>query len=281
MCAEPGAPTAAGGGVVMGTLENYTSRQFQSAFSDFAKKLLVNPALAPSQETRKAYLLGGQSGAGKTTLHKVLYEELAQNVIVVNGDEYRRAHPNFQAIQQRYGLDAPAHTAKWSGQMTEALVDAFSEQGYNLVIEGTLRTSDVPLRTAALLRERGYSVGLAVMAVKPEISLISCQIRYEMMRLAGTTPRATDPAHHDKIVHDLVENMAALEQSGAFDGIRVFNRAAECLYPASGAASASEVLATTLFGDWTAEEQSHLVHLQRKLESLKAQESDASLSALR
>lgn len=216
-----------------------------------------------------AVLLGGQSGAGKTRLHDIVKAELAQNVIVVNGDEYRRAHPNFHEIQRRFGVDAPAHTAKWAGQMTEALVDAFSDQGYNLVVEGTLRTAEVPLRTAALLRERGYTVGLAVMAVKQEISLVSCQIRYELMRLAGTTPRATDPAHHDKIVHEIAGNMATLEESGAFSSIRIFNRAAECLYPAPGAASASEVLAETLFGPWTAEERSHLATLQEKLASLR------------
>ena len=40
--------------------------------------------------------------------------------------------------------------------MTEALIEYFSSLGYNLVIEGTLRTYQVPLATATLLRERGY-----------------------------------------------------------------------------------------------------------------------------
>ena len=67
--------------------------------------------------------------------------------------------------------------------MTEALVDHLSRFGYNLVIEGTLRIAEVPMRSAKLLRERGYDVSLALMAVKPEISLVSCQIRYEEMRI--------------------------------------------------------------------------------------------------
>lgn len=89
----------------------------------------------------------------------------------------------------------------WGPCATCALVTSF---GYNLVIEGTLRTSQVSLATATLLRERGYDVSLALMAVKPEISLVSCQLRYEQMRLAGTTPRATDPVHHRKIVDQVV-----------------------------------------------------------------------------
>ena len=60
--------------------------------------------------------------------------------------------------------------------MVEELVDQLSRLKYNLVVEGTLRTADVPLGTARLLRERGYGVSLALMAVKPEISLLSCQL---------------------------------------------------------------------------------------------------------
>ena len=253
----------------MNGVDNYTQEQFNAALKDLIKRLVANPRLRMSVGAPQAVLLGGQSGAGKTTLHHVLREELDKNVIIINGDEYHRAHPNFGLIQQQYGVDAPAHTAKWSGAMTEALIDALSAQGFNLVIEGTLRTSEVPLRTAALLRQRGYSVSLAIMAVKPEISLVSCQIRYEMMRLAGTTPRSTDPAHHDKIVHQIVGNLGTLEVSGSFDAIRLFDRSARCLYPAPGAASASEVLEGRLFGDWTAEERVHYAYLQAKLQQLR------------
>ena len=249
------------------SLDSYSADCFEGQLRMLVAELSAGVART---STPCATLLGGQSGAGKTRLHDLLKAELDQNVIVINGDEYRRSHPNFARIQQRYGVDAPAHTAKWAGQMTEALVDAFSQQGYNLIVEGTLRTSEVPLRTAAKLRDRGYAVSLAVMAVKPEISLVSCQIRYEMMRLAGTAPRATDPAHHDKIVHDIVDNLAVLERSGAFDGIRLFNRAAACLYPAEGAPSASEALRRVLFGDWTAEELDHYSFLQQKLAALTA-----------
>ena len=131
-------------------------------------------------------LLGGQSGAGKTTLHNVFRNAMNGNVIVVNGDEYRSFHPRYKQICAQYGIDSPAHTAAWAGRMVEAIIDALSIMGYNLIIEGTLRTSEVPLKTARLLRDRGYSVSLALMAVKPEISLISCQLRYEQMRIAGT-----------------------------------------------------------------------------------------------
>lgn len=173
-------------------------------------------------------------------------------------------------MQAAYGDKSVDYTAAWSGQMTEALIDALSRIGYNLIIEGTLRTSDVPLSTAELLRKRGYSVSLALMAVKPEISLISCQIRYQQMRLAGTTPRATDPKHHMKIVDQIVANLAVLEDSGKFERIELFTRGQECLFPQEGEnRRASEVLEQSLFGPWTDEETEHFRSLQTKLDCLQ------------
>ena len=259
----------------MNILDDFTQKEFDVKLRETIATILVNDAICPVEEPR-AILLGGQSGAGKTTLHVIYKAKLSNNVIVINGDEYRKAHPHFYEIQERYGLDAPAHTAKWAGAMVEALIDAFSSEGYNLIIEGTLRTSAAPLKTAGMLRERGYDVSLALMAVKPEISLVSCQIRYEQMRIAGTTPRAVDPKHHKKIVDDIVSNLATLELSGAFSNVALYNRAGTCLFSiacTSDEAPASAVLQNVLFGDWTEEEREHYQTLQGTLISLKGQVS--------
>lgn len=154
--------------------------------------------------------------------------------------------------------------------MTEALIDSLSRIEYNLVIEGTLRTAEVPLKTAELLRQRSYGVSLALMAVKPEISLVSCQIRYEEIRVAGTTPRATDPAHHNKIIDQIVSNLGVLEASGMFDEIALYDRSQTRLFPREGAGdSAEEALRTILFGPWTPEERRHYNELKAKLNYLK------------
>lgn len=249
-------------------LEEYTDEEFGSALEKEIRTLLISPFVKPSSD-KVAYLLGGQSGAGKTMLHQVIKEMLGGNVVVINGDEFRSDHPRFDAIQERYGIDAPAHTAAWSGAMVEALVDALSRAGYNLVVEGTLRTSEVPFKTERLLRKRGYSVSLAIMAVKPQISLASCQLRCEQMRVAGTTPRATDPAHHNKIIHDIVDNLAVLEDSGEFDEVLLYNRSKTRLYPVEGAQSAHAVLQEVLFGQLTQQEESHLAYLQSEIERCK------------
>lgn len=248
---------------------DFTSQEFDDAFYDVIQKSIVSAALSP-HDVPSAYLLGGQSGAGKTTLHRILRYRLDDDVIVINGDEFRSLHPRFYELQEAYGDDAVSYTAPWAGQMVEELVDQLSRLKYNLVVEGTLRTADVPLGTAQLLRERGYGVSLALMAVKPEISLLSCQLRYEEMRIAGTTPRATDPEHHRRIVDQIVSNLSVLEGSGAFDGIELYGRSAARLYPAEGEdRSASRALSDILFGEWTAEELAHRAFLEEWLAELR------------
>ena len=245
----------------------YTAEEFAFGLARWVESLLQPIALAPVEHP-KAVLLGGQSGAGKTLLHELLLEEFDTRPAIINGDEYRKSHPRFDLLQEAYGDQAVEHTAAWSGKMTEALIDALSKLSYNLIIEGTLRTSAVPMKTANLLRDRGYGVSLALMAVKPEISLISCQVRYEEMRLAGTTPRATDPEHHKKIVDEIVGNLGTLETCGLFDDVFLYTRTGERIYPVEGK-TAAEVLQERLFGSWNDEERQHYRHLQSRLTQLQ------------
>lgn len=248
-------------------IADYSREELSEALADVVA-LLCSKKFLRREERPRAFLLGGQSGAGKTTLHKVLNRKFDRNVVVVNGDEYRALHPRFVELDERYGADSVSHTVSWAGAMTEALIDVLSTAGYNLIVEGTLRTASAPMGTAQLLRDRGYSVSLALMAVKPEISLVSCQIRYEEMRLSGQAPRATDPAHHDKIIKEIVDNLSTLEESGLFDGIRLYSRAKELLYPTGEKLSASDALGGILFGEWSEEEKAHYEFLQKRLTQL-------------
>lgn len=253
----------------MSDLEEYSDSEFHAALQAIVSVLVMDGDLAPC-DSRHAVLLGGQSGAGKTTLHNIFLIAQGGNAIIVNGDDYRSLHPRFADIAAQYGIDTPAHTAAWAGRMVEAIVDTLSIMGYNLIIEGTLRTADVPLKTAQLLRSRGYRVSLALMAVKPEISLVSCQLRYEQMRVAGTEPRAVDPDHHLSIIKAIVGNLKRLEDASMFDSISLYARDERRLFfSGDGVGRASEVLEDILCGDWTEDERRHLAYLERWLHGFK------------
>ena len=87
-----------------------------------------------------------------------------------------------------------------------------SKQGYHLLIEGTLRTTEVPRKTSQLLTTKGYQVSLAVIATKPELSYLSTLIRYEELHaIDPSQARATPKEHHDGIVEHLGDYLRELE----------------------------------------------------------------------
>jgi len=206
-------------------LELFSKTQFKSKLGRILLQHVhgMRPASTPT-----ATLMGGQPGSGKTTLHNIILESNPNTAIVV-GDDYRELHPNFAALNDVYGDSVP-YTAQFAHQMTEALIEELSRMGYNLAIEGTLRTTEVPLRTNALLKSRGYSTQLYVMAVSAEESLAGTLRRYEEMKACGHTPRATSKEYHDAVVSSLPDNLGLLYKEGAFDRIRVYRRDLQCVY---------------------------------------------------
>ncbi|MBM9833989.1 zeta toxin family protein, partial [Enterococcus faecalis] len=91
----------------------------------------------------------------KTTIHRIKQKEFQGNIIIIDGDSYRSLHPNYLALQDEYGKNSVDYTKGFAGKMVEHLVDELSNQGYHLLIEGTLRTTEVPRKTARLLKSRG------------------------------------------------------------------------------------------------------------------------------
>ena len=58
----------------------------------------------------------------------------------------------------------------------------------NLVVEGTLRTINIPILTCNALKKKGYQVELHIVSVKKEISFASTVLRYEMLLSQGGIP---------------------------------------------------------------------------------------------
>ena len=173
-------------------------------------------------------ILGGQPGAGKTTLHSIVRKSDANTVFVI-GDDFRGYHPNFVELNNKYGDSVP-YTAFFYGKMTEALIAKLSDERYNLVIEGTLRTVDVPENTAALLKSKGYKTELYVIAVSAEKSWQGTIDRFNEMKAEGAAPRATAKGHHDTVVAALPDNLGVLYDRGTIERICLFTREKECIY---------------------------------------------------
>ena len=250
-------------------IESYSSEDFDKALERTIDLLTFNKNIS---STPRAVILGGQSGAGKTTIHRVKMLESKGNYIVIDGDTYRAQHPYFRELQEKYGVDSVDYTKVFAGKMVEAVIDKLSSLKYNLIIEGTLRSAAVPINTATLLKSKGYTVDFCLIATKPELSYLTTQLRYlEMMIVDPLQARATLKDHHDGIVKSLVANSNELEQSGLFESLQVYKRDLEQVYNSKLCTeSVGTVVEQILFGPWTSDEYALLEVSKSQEQELRA-----------
>ena len=250
-------------------IEAYSSDDFDKALERTIDLLMFNKNISSAPH---AVILGGQSGAGKTTIHRVKMVESKGDYIVIDGDTYRAQHPHFRALQEKYGVDSVEYTKMFAGKMVEAVIEKLSSLKYNLIIEGTLRSAAVPINTATLLKSKGYTVDFCLIATKPELSYLTTQLRYlEMMIVDPLQARATPKEHHDGIVKSLVANITELEQSGLFESIQVYKRDLEQVYNSKLCTESVEtVVDQILFGPWTHDEYALLEVSKSQEQALRA-----------
>lgn len=199
----------------------------------------------------------------------MLLSGMRGDAAVINGDDYRRYHPNYRKLYAAYGSDSVSMTSAFSSAVTEGLIGQLSDAGRNLVIEGTGRTVEVPRSTAELLMGKGYRVEIAVIAARPEVSLASTLLRFYQMNEGGTIPRSTALEAHDGIVRVLPGNLDALRTLPCVSHVSIWDRELTLLYDSEGSQEPpSTVLRRFWSRPWTKEElsdvQSDLVMLQQK-----------------
>lgn len=212
----------------MANIVNFSEKQFEDRLEKNIERLTKN-RLAVDEPT--AFLLSGQPGSGKTSLRSVIDEETKGNAIIIDNDTFKQQHPNFEELAKIYGKDVVAKVTPYSNQMTEAIINSLSEQGYNLVIEGTGRTTDVPIKTATMLKTKGYQTKMYVMAVPKIKSYLGTIERYEdMFKRNPLTARATPKQAHDIVVSNLPSNLETLHKTGVFSDIRLYDRQGMKLY---------------------------------------------------
>lgn len=192
----------------------------EKAWKDILKD---NPKLH-SVDNPVGVLIGGAPGAGKSVLHKLYEKEFADNILIINGDEYRKIHPDYHTLYEQYGRDAVKHTAQFAAEAVAFIRDKAIEHRFNILIEGTFRTAEVPLKEMKNFKEKGYSIEVAIMACDKEVSWKNTLARAEAMERLGEQPRFVPKEHFDTVVANLPGNADKVYESGLARRFRVFNR---------------------------------------------------------
>ena len=205
--------------------KNYTDDELEIKFKEILEyyKSMYSPT-----ENPKVTLLGGQPGAGKSGLENLI--NIKKNYVSISGDDYREYHPRCKEINLEHGREASKYTQQWAAEITEKLIRELRKEKYNLIIEGTLRTAELPLKEASAFKKAGYEVELNVVVVKAEKSRLGTLERYEAMLKQDKVPRMTPKEHHDLVVNNIGNNLEIIYNSKAFDNIKLFDRENNLLY---------------------------------------------------
>ena len=189
------------------------------------EEIIKNNPLATPQDKPIGYVLGGQPGAGKSKLIEMVGNSFNRNIIIINGDDFRKYHPLYKNFQEQYKQDSPTYTAEFSASMVEAVLQKAIDEKYNIVVEGTFRTAQVPINTLQIFKNNGYVTGVLIQTCNKNISWAACLERYnQMLEVNPKEARHTNKIHHDNVVENLAKNIKLVQNSGLADSIQVFVR---------------------------------------------------------
>ncbi len=193
------------------------------------QEILKKNKLAAPQQNPQAFVLGGQPGAGKSRLIDMVKETLNDNVVVINGDDYRKYHPHFAEFQKQSTIDSSPKTQEFAGNMARAILKKAVEGKYNVVIEGTFRTAHVPIQMLELFKANNYaSKHVLIQTCSKDLSRKSCMERYnKMLEVNPKEARYTEESYHDSVCATLAQNVETVCKSGLVDEIEVFERNAK------------------------------------------------------
>lgn len=200
-------------------MNNIIENEFPKIWDD-----LTNGKNITTQINPLGIVLGGTPGAGKSILIAKAEKEMNRNIISINGDDFRIYHPNFKEIFKQYGADFPKYTSEFSNKMVEKVIHEAKKQKFNLIVEGTFRRSDTPIKTLSELKEYGYKTKAMILVTNAEIAWNSTIERYNKDIESGFYARTVDRNHFDEVVGNLAQNVKTVLDSGKADQLIVYSR---------------------------------------------------------
>lgn len=179
-----------------------------------------------TNEKPKAFILGGQPAAGKSHFIKNILKR-DKNVAIINGDDFRGYHPYYHCLLEENEENASDSVQKDINYWIEKAIYEISLKKYSMIIEGTMKNVNVPIKTAEFLKSRGYFVELNVILVNPEISKVDILKRYLVCKSILGVARFTKLQAHNETVNKIFENILLINDNENIDVFKLFRREIE------------------------------------------------------
>ena len=196
---------------------------------------------APTPESPRLVLLGGQPAAGKTVAQDaILAEDPA--LVPITGDDLREYHPDYARLMVEEPLAMPERTAPVSGGLVRLALEHALVHRFSVLLEGTFRDPEMVTGTASRFAQAGYRVEVVAVATPAAVSRLSAEQR----ALAAAYPgigRWTPPQAHETALAGSPKVVAALEALPFVIRVRVFSRE-RLLHDTKGGEPAAQPVST-------------------------------------
>lgn len=174
-------------------------------------------------------ILGGQPGAGKTELEKLVIKELGGQAISCNADLFRDYHPKAEEIKNRYETCYPEITVKYAHDWNNSLRGYCEANRLNYILETTFSSGPAMNKTIAELQQKGYRVEIKLLAVHPRLSLLGTHIRFEDMKAKEKGGRAVGKDTHNSQYNLVAPTLFAVQSESLYHKLQIYRRAVEAL----------------------------------------------------
>lgn len=188
------------------------------------EKLIINDySNVFSVKDPVVHIVGGQPGSGKSAIKDFIIPA-DENMMIIDGDEHRKLHPNYPQIKKEYPDLMPELTQEFSQALNEKLINYAIKNKIPFAVETTFWSAEHTKNLVNRTKENGYTAELHVMAVNPEISRFYTIARFENGKQNGSIGRTNAKDIHDDRVIKNVETLQKLSEDKVFGSINIYGR---------------------------------------------------------
>lgn len=206
-------------------------QEHNTIFKKLEGKLLYvsEPNLNP-----RVVIVGGQAGAGKTSIKQYLSETVFANrtPAIIDSDSYRDEHPNFAKIIKTDEKKLYEKTNDDVREWTSKLLSSGLQNNRDIVLEATMRNTVKTLNTIKKIKEEHpqYKIHIVCLSVNSEVSRTGMMNRYFGQKESKGYGRFVSVESHDKTCKNLPETLRAVEEQGLIDSVVLVDRQNKEIY---------------------------------------------------
>jgi hypothetical protein len=249
-----------------------TSEELADLFANDVRPTLT----ASSQENPRLLILGGPQGSGKTTLRRVVAEQLALgDAVIYDGDDWYDFHPHYDGLAREHGgLEAMKQCGPDVRELTRMTLDHIRQNRQNLVLVGPYTAQELTFQRIQEFPD--HRPEMAYIARHPALSQLGVVYRHHRATGPDGVGYSILPSLdlQEKVFAGVPEIMAEAERRGAVEALHVVDRSGVVFTKQRApdgrwtpVTDIQEVVQSARHQPWSTEERDHFERQRAEVEN--------------